>query len=258
MVVGMELFSSHFKEHTNQYVLIGGGACDRHFESVGLPFRATKDLDIILIVEALTTEFVNRFWEFIKSGKYSIAEKGNKKQFYRFEKPQTDGFSRMIELFSRKPDAIVIPEDFHLTDIPTGEEASSLSAILLDDVYYTFVLANTTISDGLHHANDFALIALKAKAFLNNLARRNEGQKVQDDDIDKHRRDVIRLTVALDPQKTINVPEPVKEDLKMYIQTVREENPDIKQLLKNLGAGNSTLESIFEQLTDSFQLGQTE
>lgn len=220
----------------------------------GLPFRATKDLDIILIVEALTTEFVNRFWEFIKNGKYSIAKKGNKKQFYRFEKPQTDGFPRMIELFSRKPDAIIIPEDFHLTDIPTGEEASSLSAILLDDVYYTFVLANTTVSGGLHHANDFALIVLKVKAFLNNLARRNEGQKVQDDDIDKHRRDVIRLTVALDPQKTINVPEPVKEDLKMYIRTVREENPDIKQLLRNLGAGDSTLESIFEQLTDSFQL----
>jgi hypothetical protein len=157
-------------------------------------------------------------------------------------------------LFCRKPDAITIPEGFHLTDIPTGEEASSLSAILLDDDYYQFALANTTISEGLHHANDVALIVLKAKAFLNNLARKKEGHKVQDDDIDKHRKDVIRRTVAIDPQKKIEPPDIIKEDLRAYIQTVREENPDVKQLLKNLGSGESTLETILEQLTMSFQL----
>jgi hypothetical protein len=254
MVVGMDLFAEHFKSHTQQYVLIGGGACDRHFEKAGLPFRVTKDLDIILIVEALTAEFVKHFWEFIKDGEYAIAQKGDKKQFYRFEKPQAKGYPRMIELFCRRPDAITIPEGIHLTDIPTGEEASSLSAILLDDDYYNFALANTTVSEGLHHANDVALIVLKAKAFLNNLARRNEGQKVQDDDIDKHRKDVIRLTLTIDPQKKIDAPKVIKEDLRRYIQTLREENPDVKQLLKNLGAGESTLETIFEQLTLSFHL----
>lgn len=254
MVVGMDLFTEHFQSHTNQYVLIGGGACDRHFEKAGLPFRATKDLDIIVIVEALTPEFVNHFWEFIKAGEYAIAQKGDKKQFYRFEKPQANGYPRMLELFCRKPDAIAIPAGFHLTDIPTGEEASSLSAILLDNNYYNFALANTTVSEGLHHANDVALIVLKAKAFLNNLARKKEGQKVQEDDIDKHRKDVIRLTVTIDPQKTIDAPDIIKEDLRRYVQTVREENPDVKQILKNLGAGDSTLETILEQLTISFQL----
>lgn len=249
MVVGMDLFTEHFESHTTQYVLIGGGACDRHFEQVGLPFRVTKDLDIILIVEALTPEFVNHFWEFIKAGEYAIAQKGDKKQFYRFEKPQAKGYPRMLELFCRKPDAITIPEGFHLTDIPTDEEASSLSAILLEDDYYNFALANTTISEGLHHANDIALIVLKAKAFLNNLARRNEGQKVQDDDIDKHCKDVIRLTVAINPDKRVDVPDIIKEDLRAYIHTVRQENPDVKQLLKNLGAGESNLEAIFDQLT---------
>ncbi len=254
MVVGMDLFIDHFQLYTNQYVLIGGGACDRHFEKAGLPFRATKDLDIILIVEALTPEFVNHFWDFITAGEYAIAQKGEKKQFYRFENPQANGYPKMIELFSRKPDAIEMPDGFHLTDIPTGEEASSLSAILLDDDYYSFTLSNTTVSEGLHHANDIALIVLKSKAFLNNLARRNEGQKVQNDDIDKHRKDVIRLTVTIDPQKKIVVPDSIKEDLKNYIKTVREENPDVKQLLKNLGAGGSSLEDIFVQLESSFQL----
>ena len=160
----------------------------------------------------------------------------------------------MLELFCRKPDTITIPEGFHLTDIPTGEEASSLSAILLDDEYYDFTLANTIVSEGLHHANDVALISLKAKAFINNLSRKNDGQNVQDEDIEKHWKDIIRLAVAIDPGKKINVPTTIKEDIRSYIQIIREENPDVKQLLKNLGAGESSLEDIFEQLISSFQL----
>lgn len=254
MVVGMDLFSEHFKSHTEQYVLIGGGACDRYFEQRGIAFRATKDLDVILIVEALTPEFVNRFWDFIKEGEYTVTEKGDKKQFYRFIKPQAKGYPYMIELFSRKPDAMTIPEGFHLTDIPTDEETSSLSAILLDDDYYNFALANTMLSDGLHHANNIALIVLKAKAFLNNLQRKKDGQKIQEDDIDKHRKDVIRLTVALDPEMVVEAPDVIKEDIRTYIQTLREENPDVKHLLKNLGVNEGTLEIIFEQLSQTFQL----
>jgi hypothetical protein len=94
MVVGMNLFAEHFKSHTEQYILIGGSACDRYFEQKGIDYRVTKDLDIILIVEALTKEFIDRFWEFIKDGEYAIAEKGSKKQFYRFVKPQTKGYRR--------------------------------------------------------------------------------------------------------------------------------------------------------------------
>lgn len=254
MVVGMDLFTEHFQSFTNQYLLIGGGACYRHFEMAGLPFRATKDLDIILIIEALTPEFVNHFWQFIRAGEYAIAQKGDKKQFYRFEKPLANGYPRMIELFSRKPDTILIPAGFHLTDIPTDEKASSLSAILLDDEYYNFTIDNTTVLEGLHVANDVALIVLKAKAFLNNLARRKEGQKVQDDDIDKHRKDVIRLAVALNPQKKIDVPYVIKEDLRKYIQTIREENSNMEQLLKNLGVEENSLELILEQLRISFRL----
>lgn len=217
MVVGMDLFTEHFQSHTNQYILIGGAACDRHFEKIGLPFRATKDLDIILVVEALTTEFVEHFWDFIKAGEYVIGQRGDKKLFYRFEKPQSLGYPRMLELFCRKPDAITIPEGFHLTDIATGEEASSLSAILLDGEYYNFTLANTIVSEGLHHANDGALIVLKAKAFINNHARKIEGQNLQDEDIEKHWKDVIRLTVAIDPQKKIDAPNSIKEDLRSFI-----------------------------------------
>ena len=42
----------------------------------------------------------------------------------------------MIELFSRKPDAILLNEPAHLTPIPVEADLSSLSAILLSDDYY--------------------------------------------------------------------------------------------------------------------------
>ena len=46
-------------------LIIGGTACDLIMESEELPFRATKDIDIVLIVEAITVEFGKCFWEYI-------------------------------------------------------------------------------------------------------------------------------------------------------------------------------------------------
>ena len=55
MVKGLDLFRLHFWDYANRYVLIGGTACDIAMAGAGLEFRATKDLDIVLVVEALVT-----------------------------------------------------------------------------------------------------------------------------------------------------------------------------------------------------------
>ncbi len=70
MVKGLDKFKDHFKGYSKNYLLIGGTACARQLENAGLDFRATKDLDIILIVETYSVDFVEKFWEFIKQGKY--------------------------------------------------------------------------------------------------------------------------------------------------------------------------------------------
>ena len=57
MVNGFTKFKDWFKGFENQYVVIGGTACDLIMESEELSFRATKDLDIVLIVESITPEF---------------------------------------------------------------------------------------------------------------------------------------------------------------------------------------------------------
>lgn len=67
---GLDIFRNYFEAYTDQYVLIGGAACDISFGENEVTFRATKDLDIALIIEAQTEEFGRKFWDFIKDGKY--------------------------------------------------------------------------------------------------------------------------------------------------------------------------------------------
>ena len=58
MVKGLDTFRKYFADYESQYVLIGGVACDILFESNEVNFRATIDLVMVLIVEALTAVFV--------------------------------------------------------------------------------------------------------------------------------------------------------------------------------------------------------
>ena len=72
MVSGFTKFKERFQGFENQYVIIGGTACDLIMENEELPFRATKDVDIVLIVESITAEFGRQFWEYVKeAGAYS-------------------------------------------------------------------------------------------------------------------------------------------------------------------------------------------
>ena len=43
MVHGLEKFKEYFENHTNQYVFIGGAACDILMDELKVPFRATKE-----------------------------------------------------------------------------------------------------------------------------------------------------------------------------------------------------------------------
>ena len=142
MVKGLEVFREHFRNFADRYVLIGGTACDIAMTGAGLLFRATKDLDIVLFVEALDGAFVRAFWEFVRAGGYEVQEKSTgEKQFYRFQKPANADYPFMLELFSRQPDVLQVAEGSHLTPLPVEEDASSLSAILLDNDYYNFIRA---------------------------------------------------------------------------------------------------------------------
>ncbi len=137
MVKGLDLFREHFVSFKDQYILIGGAACDLLFEEFGAEFRATRDLDIVLCLETLDQRFTEAFWTFVEAGGYEMRERSSgRPEFFRFQKPKDPNYPFMLELFSRKPDVLSIPVGQHVTPIPLGEESSNLSAILLSDDYY--------------------------------------------------------------------------------------------------------------------------
>ncbi len=72
MVYGLEKFKEYFNDYTGQYVFIGGVACDILLDVAGTSFRATKDLDVVLILEALDEAFGTMFWKFIEDGGYEF------------------------------------------------------------------------------------------------------------------------------------------------------------------------------------------
>lgn len=50
MVTGIDSFKEWFKGSEEQYAIIGGTACDILMTEEGLDFRATKDIDLVLII----------------------------------------------------------------------------------------------------------------------------------------------------------------------------------------------------------------
>lgn len=65
MIAGFESFGQWFQGYEDQYVIIGGTACSLLMSDEGQEFRTTKDIDLVLIVEALTPEFGTHFWEYV-------------------------------------------------------------------------------------------------------------------------------------------------------------------------------------------------
>jgi len=236
MVKGLDVFREHFRGYSNRYVLIGGAACDLAMASAGITFRATKDLDIVLCVEALDVAFVKAFWAFIRSGEYAIQEIATgEKRFYRFQKPVKPEYPVMLELFSRVPDLLSPAEGSRLTPIPVGEEISSLSAILLDDDYYRFLRSGTKVENDISFVGPEHLIPLKARAWLDLAKRTEQGESIDSHDIKKHRNDVFRLYGIIDPNINAEIPEKIRRDMRTFIARMENEKLDLRQLgLRNV------------------------
>ena len=253
MVKGLDVFKKYFEEFPDNYVVIGGTACDIILEEAGFTARATKDIDIILVVEALKPDFVKQFWQFIKDGKYELKEIVEERNCYRFSKPENDEYPFQIELFSKKPDMITLDVDIHLTPIPVDEGLSSLSAILMNEDYYKYVIDNSILENGIHRAKTEALICLKAKAYLEITARIAEGSTEDSKQLRKHKNDVFRLAAMLTANDIFELTKNIRSDLKEFTESISNELPG-KEMFKEAGLGNLEPEKVFQQILMSFQL----
>jgi hypothetical protein len=258
MVRGLDIFKKYFEQYPNNYIIIGGTACEIIIDEAGFVPRATKDIDIILVVEALSSDFVKQFWQFINDGKYQQREKSNdKREYYRFIKPGDTDFPHQIELFSRTPDVIVLEGEAHVTPIPVDDDLSNLSAILLNDDYYNYMIEHSQIEEGLHHANIEALICLKAKAFLEIKERIENGSKEDVKQLKKHKADVFRLTVMISPQSIFELPDTIQTHVNQFAELTAGDFPD-KAIFKEMGLSNIDPNAVFEQFIKSFKVSLNE
>lgn len=249
MVKGLELFREHFKAFADRYVLIGGVACDLIMNEAGLPFRATKDLDIVLCLDAVDADFARAFWTFIRAGEYQVQETSRgERRFYRFQKPGNAAYPVMLELFSRAPEALPVAEGSHLTPVPISDEVSSLSAILLDTGYYTWIQAGRQEVDGLPIVGAAHLVPLKAKAWIDLRARKEAGEPVDSRSIQKHKNDVFRLFQVIAPDIILDPPPPILDDMRTFLDLVGIEGVN----LKSLGLHNISMEVVLEGLRDLY------
>lgn len=253
MVTGIERWKKYFQDYKDKYVLIGGAACNLLEEELEMNPRATKDLDLILIVEALTPDFGLRLWDFIKSANYAGRTKGEnevKHEYYRFTNPEDKTYPKQIELFARNTGILNLPSDAHIEPISIGEDLSSLSAILMDDDYYAFTIEHSRDIDGIHIANPEALICLKAKAYTEMLERKAEGEKVDSRDIEKHKKDVFRLIAMLSQDAHFILPTKLKDDMTVFYQGIGElPNSDF---FKNAGLRGLDAQRLLDLFNSAF------
>jgi len=249
-VNGLDLFARQFENFKDNYIIVGGTACSLVMNDVGLDFRATKDIDIIVTVEEMTSEFGACFWDFIRKGDYKIYKSNDSgaTQFFRFLKPKGGSYPSMIELFSRRQAFLPEHVGAKFTPIVIDEEISSLSAILLDDAYYSFLKSGKEIINGLSVLKPTHLIAFKAKAYVDLWNKNQSGVHVDSKDIRKHRNDVFRLTQLLSGDERVEVDESVKEDMRNFFELIRSVSVDMKTLNVPITQGEAValLKKVFD------------
>lgn len=239
MVRGMNAFREFFRDVQSSYVLIGGAACDIWLERAGLSFRATKDLDIVLMLSALDRAFIERFNAFVRKGKYQNRQRSTgKRRYYRFFEPQDETFPSMLELFSKNPSDNVLTDGREIVPIPVDEDLSSLSAILMDEDYYQLLVNERRIVDGMAVVSVAGLLCLKMHAWLDLTVRVQSGATIDSRDVKKHKNDVFRLFFALQQNAPVTISESVRGDIARFLTALQMEPWDVIELGRKSGVGN--------------------
>lgn len=256
-MVGLDKFREAFADFTDNYVIIGGTACDITMSGTEVRPRATHDIDMIIVVEKMNAAYGERFWQFIKEAgyrpekqKYAVGETPHY-ELYRFldGKP---GYPEMIELLSRHPDVLGEPKGLVIEPLPIGDDVSSLSAIIMDDDYYHFTIEHSQLTDGIRHADSAALIALKARAYLNLLQDKASGKHVNTKDIKKHRSDVLKNVVIM-PTDVVEAPASIVKCIQEFSASIQVEWDTIGGALgKALGQDANFVAALLEQLNELY------
>ena len=258
---GLEKFREAFEAYSENYVIIGGTACDMAMTGTAVRPRATHDIDMIVVVEKMTASFAERFWAFIQEGGYhpekhrQVEGEKPKYELYRFVEGNPE-YPEMIELLSRHPDIFGEPKGLTIEPLPMDGDVSSLSAIIMDDDYYQFTISHSKLTRGIRHADSAALIALKSRAYLNLMNDKAAGKHVNSRDIKKHRSDVLKNVVIMEEDQVV-APASIVSCVREFVASVRKDWEALsKPLSKALEQDIAFVEALLAQLDEMFIVEQ--
>lgn len=204
-------FCSHFAGHEESFVLIGGSACSCWYADSPTSFRGTRDIDVVIVVEALNREFVDLLVSYLRGNGYASwvrhpHDGPAKRVMYRFVNPANRQAAAQIELLSRSGEIRRIESMQRAVPLKAEGEYTGLSGIVLDDAYYDFIRTQRQTVMGCPVLSLPALVLLKIKAFLNlgaaaaAAAAPPQGSDSAADNCKKHRNDVFFMLATMEPE----------------------------------------------------------
>ena len=242
MIQGIESFTAYFSDYEKDYIVIGGLATAMNMHELGFVFRATKDIDLVVVAKE-NEAFLKKLLSYIDEAGYTTKQRtdnSNRKNLFRFLDSTDKNYPEQIELFATHDANSVLLADRHIIPIQTPEDYAYLSAILLDSDYFKLLLHHSTVIDGLHVATPEVLIPLKAHAYLNLTEAGSRDAK-------KHMNDIVKLATLLDGDSKVVLSGLSRHDMDIFFPILSALPEDkIRQLLKSIGVVGVRKEDILD------------
>ena len=84
--------------------------------------------------------------------------------------------------------------------------------------------------------------------------RQESGQRVQSDDIEKHKRDVYRISFLLTPQDQFIASEAIKEDIRQFLKEIENDPINTKAISRNMGLPEITQTQFIDIIRNTYGL----
>lgn len=231
---GFDHFCNYLIGLENLYVIIGGGAATILMEDEGLEFRATKDVDLVVL--SRSNELNARILSYIKDGGYKTKEATEgSPRYYRFREPTKNDCPALIEVFARNELNLDLHDGQYIIPIH-DDTAERLSAILLDDEYFEVIQKNLVTSrSGIPIINALANICLKARAHRELFDRKAGGDtNVDEKSVQKHLKDIWRIAAVLTGDEEIILTGQPLQDITSAIEKLDQlPESQFKQVMEN-------------------------
>lgn len=122
----------------------------------------------------------------------------------------------------------------------------------MDNDYYQFTIEHSRLTDEIRHADSAALVALKARAYLNLIQDKYNGIHVNTKDIKKHRSDILKNVVIM-KEDEIQAPSSIVECIKEFVLSIRSNWEELAiPLAKSLDQNTEFVNALLEQLENLF------